>query len=467
MSKHIPVPASACLEIKDFGLRFSKELQTLTGERVRGRKLYNALVKPIGFDTHTQMVSLSKRVEEGTPFDFPLYLKQLKRELRKHLPVLVDGDTIAHAIEQAEDPGTLFFKVDGSNARQSDVDRLVKSNFYDEFRSEVWGLVRRSNRAVGFLELIQSREWYAGGTASEPVTVTFDYSQWRNETDPFRELPAFNGFLRMLSTNATAPNGVDIAIKRINQDQTIEILVRIEPNGKEIWKRDIFIVDVGLASKGLLPLDTEGTLMSKVKDPNDPLIAIGTQRKGDQEFHSLVFGPSGSAKSFLLNDAQKTLYGHIFNAEVGSIDLQELLEVSPNPVIDLTQAKGDPQVMLLAVSQLADKPNVQIHYRDSDWAALSAYDSVAAKRLQELAPYSLDDLPNAPRRIQHRINMLLAERNRPLEELFSQLEETPEVQQKLKVLMESGQNTLSSNDFWVVAKQFGASGTWIETGKMD
>lgn len=358
MSKCIPVSSSACLEIKNFGLRFSKELEALSGQRIRGRRLYNALVQPIGYESHAQMVNRSKRVEDGTPFDYPWYLKQLKLKLRNHLPLLLDSSTVTEAISKAEDPGSLLFKVDASNVRQDEIELFIANNLYKEFLSEVRELVLRNKMTIRFSEILQSRSKIVRENCAEAITVTFDYSQWRNETDPFRELPTFNSFLRMLIDYPTTLGGIDIEVRKIKQDHTVDKLVLIETTGRELWEREL----------PAIPYHSDGIFIREID---------------------------------VLEDYEKVTTG---------------------------------------IDNLKENNNQN--------------------------PDSSGDCSNAPHRIQQRINMLLDERGQSLGDLLPKLEDTPEVQKKLKILMELEINTITSDEFWLVAKYFHASGTWIETGEM-
>lgn len=56
MNPRTPLSADAAAEIKAVALRFSKILETSAGIRIRGRKLYDAFVKPLGYDSFNQVL---------------------------------------------------------------------------------------------------------------------------------------------------------------------------------------------------------------------------------------------------------------------------------------------------------------------------------------------------------------------------------------------------------------------------
>lgn len=69
MTYPIALSASVSAEIKELALRFSKELEILSGLRVRGRKLYDAFVKPFGDDSFSAVVSHTDRSTASFNYD--------------------------------------------------------------------------------------------------------------------------------------------------------------------------------------------------------------------------------------------------------------------------------------------------------------------------------------------------------------------------------------------------------------
>lgn len=232
MSECIPVSANACREIKALAKRFSNRLHLLTRQRIRGQQLYGAFSKPLGYDTFNQLQHQTARSADAA-FDMDGYLNVLKRQLRKHLPVVLDGALLSMIIDDVADPGSIFLKIDGSKTDSATTKQLVDHPVYRAFVKEYKD---RYGEQAALLELVAPD---SQATIPEPplsFAVTLDFSGWKNEGNPFRELASYRPFLRLMVDLMATGNGHQVKVLRVNQAFHHESLAGIEPNGKEQWQ---------------------------------------------------------------------------------------------------------------------------------------------------------------------------------------------------------------------------------------
>lgn len=218
MSLRIPVSASAAEEIKLLAKRFSKELQSLTGERIRGTILYDAFVKPLGYESFSEVKALSGRSK--STFPMREYIAQTRGELRKHLPRLIGSDVLEVAFDKAVNPGCVSLTIDAREAPDNSIHTLTNSLFYRDFREEIFAEGRR--RHIQYSELFDAPKRYKGESRNGSIVFVLDYSLWPNETDPLFDWERFDSFIRMVHTNATTDNGVEMEVRRVTQKGDIE-----------------------------------------------------------------------------------------------------------------------------------------------------------------------------------------------------------------------------------------------------
>jgi hypothetical protein len=228
MSEHIAVPPYWAAEIKQLALRFAKELEKDSNVRIRGRKLYDAFAKPLGYDSFNELVTQSKRHEKAD-FDFEQYFIHLVRTLRKHLPVLLTGDQIILALHNAKSPGHVVVGISNHLGDTPWNEEFYKSSLLKCFLDAVQHESRTQhvsfdgNQNYGFLGL----DNHHGA-----VAIVLDYRQWKNETDPLMEWPALNEFIRPLFKSDTPC--VFIKIPAVGQPLR---LVAINSPSKLVWEK--------------------------------------------------------------------------------------------------------------------------------------------------------------------------------------------------------------------------------------
>ncbi|GAB0154716.1 hypothetical protein [Marinobacterium sp. BA1] len=231
MSHFTPVPAVAVRDIKWLAKRFSKRLHAQTAHRIKGQSLYAAFAKPLGYDTFNQLQHQAKRSGQSS-FDYDTYFGLLKRELRKHLPVLLDGDLINSLLDSVYDPGVVFLKIDGTRTAPKISQLITNHSAYRGFLAEY-------RDTYGDLAHLQVLELAATSTSllasSEPSAfkVTFDLSGWHNEGDPFASLAGYEPFLRLITDLKSWD--IAVSVQRMDQTGRIEELEKIEPNGRKHW----------------------------------------------------------------------------------------------------------------------------------------------------------------------------------------------------------------------------------------
>lgn len=241
MPLRVPVSANAAEEIRSLALRFSKELQSLTDDRIREDQLQDAFVKPLGYKSFNEVICLCN----GTHARFPLkeYLASLYSELRNHLPTLVSDVNIEAALNIAVNPGYVSLTIDGREAPMENLQLLTRSNFFREFRRKIF--LEGRSRHLAYSELLNSFNHYSSESRHGSIIVTLDYSKWPNENDPLFEWEAFDSFIRMVHGNAVSANSVDIDILRIDRNSKMDIFEGFDRTGIAKWKPRIMIIDIG------------------------------------------------------------------------------------------------------------------------------------------------------------------------------------------------------------------------------
>jgi hypothetical protein len=229
MSHLTPVPAAAVREIKWLAKRFSKRLQAQTAHRIKGQALYAAFVNPLGYDTFNQLQHQAKRSGQSS-FDYDTYFGLLKRELRKHLPVLLDGDLIDSLLDAVYVTGIIFLKIDGTRTAPETTQLIINHPAYRGFLSEYRDTY---GDLAHLLELVAPSTPLLASSEPSTFKITFDVSGWNNEGDPFATMVAYEPFLHLI-TNLKS-EGIDVSVVRADQTRRIEEFVNIEPNGKEHW----------------------------------------------------------------------------------------------------------------------------------------------------------------------------------------------------------------------------------------
>ncbi|MFA0809464.1 hypothetical protein [Microbulbifer epialgicus] len=302
MPLRIPVSAVAAEEIKQLAIRFSKELQSLTGERIRGIRLYDAFVKPLGYGSLNEVNAESSR----TLAIFPMreYLIRLRHELRKHLPVPVEPDLLAAALDSAANPGSVNLVIDAREASDNSISTLTKSLFYQDFRKQVFAEGRE--RQIVYSELLDSPKRNYGEPLTGPIVVTLDYSSWPNENDPLFDWERFCSFIQILQTNAVADNGVKMEILRISRKGDTELFKGLNQYRIPEWKPKICVIDEGPTDRVFAEL-FNNELGKQLCDPAGNLreaIEVNSNAKmfmsqTEDDYSKLTVGPSSEGKLFL------------------------------------------------------------------------------------------------------------------------------------------------------------------------
>ncbi len=238
MSTRTPISAPAVEEIKLLAKRFSKELQILTGQRIKGIKLYDSFVKTLGYESLNEVNSQSGRTNAN--FSMKSYIEVLHRELKRHLPIDTEEAIVKDALVKAENAGSVLLKIDGINASTSSVTTLVNSEFYKDFRSHVINEGRK--RYIQFNELLNSMDNPTTQPLTGNIVITLDYSRWKNENDPFFDWDMFNSFIRdidhlnnFIKMADDFNNSVGIQVIRITKDIKSEQLKGFNEYGIPEW----------------------------------------------------------------------------------------------------------------------------------------------------------------------------------------------------------------------------------------
>ena len=248
MSLRIPVPANAAAEIKQLALRFSKEIYKLTNARIRGRKLNDSFVKPLGYKSFNEVIRLSSR--SNSLFPMKDYIEQLKTDLIHYLPISVSCDHIVEALELASDPGYITLTIDCRYAPASHTATLTNSFFFKDFL--LHGSLEGKQHNVGLMCLLNPSYSKRQDTTSNHIQITLDYRKWPNESDPLIDWDKLNSFIRMVSINANSDNGVEIEILRYKIEDKPEVLSKVNEYGIFEWLPKIWIIDIGYAHRGLI-----------------------------------------------------------------------------------------------------------------------------------------------------------------------------------------------------------------------
>ncbi|WP_415912773.1 hypothetical protein [Neptuniibacter sp. QD37_11] len=407
-----PVSGRACLLIKEFALRFSKELFEATGHKIRGNKLYNACVKPLGYDSFAEVKALSSRINDTTYFEYQAFFSLLKNEIRNFLPITLEQKYLIDAIKRAEDPGHITVQIMGADARQADVEALEHTSTFQAFVDDLYSILPIRPRQIKLQLCLQTREKYCSEDPTSPIEIIFDYSRWKNESDPIKKLHSYKPFLKMLKGVNGASLDIDCTIKQINTICSYRFLNRIDQYGRELWGDEVMIVDVGhrtfdlanhkkivLDNKGLGTYDNEHLEIDpftnalgyahEVFKQNTELRAIVSERKDGCFYHRVISAPSGVARSFLLDEDLKSRYAAIFNSTPVEIDFKDVVNLNNCPVVDLRAAKGNAKVMTLALGQVAKEKTPTILYTEDDMEALMEFDPSSATILRSLSPHPI------------------------------------------------------------------------------
>lgn len=234
MTHSISLSAAASAEIKELALRFSKELESLSGTRIRGRKLYDAFVKPLGCESFSAVMAHNGRAAPF--FNYNECFAVIKREIRKHLPVLIDGPIIEAAMDNAKSPGMVILTIDCRDSAKASVATLIDSEFYKRFRNQVFSQGRYQR--IQFMELLDSVNDYLAyplAPTGTPIKISLDYQHWRNERDPLTSWEELRDFMKMIWLNASAPNAVDIEIIRVTTNGDPQTLANVDSQGQFKW----------------------------------------------------------------------------------------------------------------------------------------------------------------------------------------------------------------------------------------
>lgn len=266
MSENTPVSVYWAGEIKHLALRFSKHIQAETGKRIRGRKLYDSFAAILGYSSYSGLVSMAPRYKSAR-FDYDYYLEQLKRELRKHLPILLSGDEIVHALERAKSPGSLEIHVDGRRSLPDAVQAFMESHFFHCFKAQ--GLRYSRKHHINFKETLMTSD--AGTMKPLPILILLDYRNWSNEYDPVEVWEPLGSFIQQASISA------DVEICRVTHEDKREILEGVSQDGRFKWD-DVSTTPPSLASERVAKIALENAHPTFRLDlTNDLVEPQGTQ----------------------------------------------------------------------------------------------------------------------------------------------------------------------------------------------
>lgn len=240
MFNRILLNALQARTVKELALRFSKELEALSGERIRGRKLYDAFAKVAGYGSFNEI--LHSLDEVNFNFIYNDYVEKLSSQLRKYLPSSCNVSDIETSLTEAKPEGALRIIVNGYGAADTDFALLRGSISYKQFLQHIYSDGRKQN--VSFGEAA-STYFFNQKQVYGPIEVFLDYSNWKNERDPLMSWEPLNSFIRMVFLNAKANNNIQIRVARaLDEHNSIQVLKEINEHGVFVWEDSLPLQNV-------------------------------------------------------------------------------------------------------------------------------------------------------------------------------------------------------------------------------